>query len=287
MQNSHEIQTWVDQIAIATSDLSRAQQALRDDKHRRQSSLRARFVDFLTDTQAEKDVQDKTERLAAISAKASKNARQWIINAAIAGLQSSKEDMCRHAEQLQRIDNAKNRHNRASRLLDLAQTAHNKLEEARDDCESASTTEMLDLVSKNKALSLLSAFETSDAAETVKEATAALKALSQALPKRANATEFDIPDDFLDLVLDLSIDPAFDILSFFNMQSLDKAASQCREASKKLAPLLSRLQKLNDETAARVTAEQATLHAIEAPYLHTAAAHVPQVIRVQVPSSLE
>lgn len=286
MQITHEIQTWADLIATATGDLSRAQQALRDDKNRRQSSLRGRFVDWLTSTPAEKDVEDKTERLAAISANASKAAQQWIVTEARAGLQSSTEDTRRHSEQSQRIENARKRQDRARRLLDLARTADEKLGEARSDCESASTTELLDLVSTNKALSILSTFETSDAADSVKEATAALKALKEALPKRAEATEFDMPDDLLDLVVDLAIAPVFDILSFFNMQRLDKAAEQCREASEKLAPLLARLQKLHDETAARVTAEQTALRAIEAPYLQAAAALVPPSIRVQVPKKI-
>ncbi|EMP3151670.1 hypothetical protein WDX82_005127 [Salmonella enterica] len=286
MQITQEIQTWADLIATATGDLSRAQQALRDDKNRRQSSLRGRFVDWLTSTPAEKDVEDKTERLAAISANASKAAQQWIVNEARAGLQSSAEDMRRHTEQGQRIENARKRQERAGRLLDLAQTADEKLAEARSDCESASTTELLDLVSTNKALSVLSTFETSDAADSVKEAAAALKALSEALPKRSAAAEFDMPDDFLDLVVDLAIAPVFDILSFFNMQRLDKAASQCREASEKLAPLLARLQKLHHETLLRVSAEEAALRVIEAPYLQAAAALVPPTIRVQVPTIL-
>lgn len=196
MQNKHDIQALADQIASATNDLSKAQQALRDDKKRRQSSLRGMFVDWLTSTPAEKEVQDKEEKLSTISAEASKIARKWIINEAVSGLQSSPEDTRRHAEQCQRLNNANKRQ-------------------------------------------------------------------------------------------DLAIAPAFDIFSFFNMQSLDKAASQCREASKKLAPLLSRLQNLHDETAARVTTEQAALHAIEAPYLHAAAALVPPIIRVQVPTSLK
>lgn len=287
MHNKHEIQALADQITSATNDLSKAQQALRDDKKRRQSSLRGMFVDWLTSTPAEKEVQDKEERLSTISAEASKTARKLIISEAVSGLQSSPEDMRLHAEQCQRLNNANKRQERIRRLLDLARAAHNKLEEASSDCESASTTELLDLASTNKALSLLSTFETSDAADSVKEATAALKALSQALPKRAEATEFDMPDDFLDLAVDLALAPTFDIFSFFNMQSLDKAASQCREASKKLAPLLSHLQNLHAETAARVTTEQAALHAIEAPYLHAAAALIPPTIRVQVPTSLK
>lgn len=280
------IQKWGELIVNASSELSKAQQSLLDDKKRRKSSVVAQLIDWFTSTPEEKDVRAKTKRLATISADASKAAQQWIVNKARLELESSVEDLRRHTEQALRIESIRKRYDSARRLLNLARGANSKLNEARLACESAHNAEFLDAVSTNKVFSVLSTVETSDAAFRVREANNALKKLSNALPKQVEAGGFHTLDDSLDLVIDLFVAPAFDFLSFANMQRLDTVAMQCQEAVRSLAPLLARLQELNTEITACLSTELEARSAIEMPYLQAAADLVPSTIKVQVPNSL-
>ncbi|HCF9833296.1 TPA: hypothetical protein NI803_004587 [Pseudomonas aeruginosa] len=285
MQVTTELQEWADKIAAASRDLDAARQALAEDKQQRET-LRAKLVDWLTTTQAEQAVEDETERLAAVTAKARKLAEQWIAAQARARLEASAGDAARHSAQLQRIESARNRHNRVRPLLRLAEEARDRLDTARSACESASTAEVFDLVSSNKGIAIWSSLQTSSASSAVREAGQAVKALADALPKHAEAAALDAPDDFLDLIVDMTIAPDFDVLSLFNMGRLNDAAGKCRQASEKLAPLLDRLKKLDADTAARLTTEGEGLREIETPFLQAAAALVPPIIGAQVPTSL-
>ncbi|MFT0701324.1 hypothetical protein [Citrobacter meridianamericanus] len=286
MHSTTAIQEWADKIAAASRNLDTARQALQRDKQQRETSLRAKFVDWLTTTPAEQAVEDARVQLAQVQGEARKFAEQWIVIKARAQLLASPADAQRHSAQLRRAETARNRQNRVRPLLRLAETARHRLDEAADACGSASNVELLDLVTTNKAVSLMSSVSTSSAGDAVRRAGEALKALSDALPKRSEATALDVPGDLLDLVVDLTFAPAIDLLSWFNMGRLNDAERQCREARRKLAPLLERLRKLDDDTAARVAAEAEALRAIETPHLQAVAALVPAEIGVQVPTDL-
>ncbi|HHM8582849.1 TPA: hypothetical protein ACRL2B_004473 [Pseudomonas aeruginosa] len=280
MHSTTAIQEWADKIAAASRELDTAQQALQRDKQQREASLRAKFVDWLTTTPAEQAVEDARVQLAQVQGEARKFAEQWIVSEARAQLLATPADAQRHSTQMRRVESARSRQDRVRPLLRLAETARNKLNEACSACDSASTMEMFDLVSSNKGVALLSTVSTSSAGDAVRSAGNAVKALADAMPKRSEAVALDAPDDLLDLVVDLTLAPAFDVLSWFNMGRLSDAASQCRQASEKLAPLLARLRKLDEDITARVSAEAEALRAIETPYLRAAAALVPAEISI-------
>lgn len=286
MNISTELQELADEIVKATRNLEEAKRSLKQDKQLRQTSIWARFVDFFTTTQDEVAVENASKRLASVMATAGKVAEQWICAEARSCLLRSSVDASRHSAQVQRTADALLRHNRVLPILRLAETAHSQLDLARRDCDSASSIEMLDLISKNKAVSVWSSMETSSAAESIGKASRAVKALVEALPQRAEVASIDAPSDLLDLFVDIAFQPAFDILSWFNMGRLDDAARQCMKASEKLDPLLSQLTKLSTNTASRLSTEAEALRSIEAPYLQAAAALVPGVIQFKVPKNL-
>ena len=169
----------------------------------------------------------------------------------------------------------------------MAQDAHSQLIGAADDCSSASTTEMIDLFSSNKAVSVISSISTSSAADSVRRATRALQALSEALPKRATSESIAEPDDFLDLLVDLAIAPPLDIFSWINMGKLDDAADQCRKAAEQVEATLNKLNESSARAAAQREAEQQQLNQIAAPYILAAAKQVPSNFGVKAPTSLE
>lgn len=286
MQVSTELLGWADRIRAAAQNLEEAKRSMEEDKQRRQNSLWARFVDLLTTTPAEKAVEHERSQLTAAMTSAGRAAEKWICAEARSSLQRSPADAQRHRAQVQRTVNAQERLNRVQPLLSLAETAHDKLDLARRDCESASNVEMLDLVTTNKAVSVWSSMETSSAADSIESARSAVRALANALPKRSEAVSIEAPDDMLDLFVDIVFQPAIDVLSWFNMGRLDDAARQCRNAAEKLSPLLSQLKTLRAKTAARLTAENDALRALEVPYLQAAAALVPGEIRFNVPTRL-
>lgn len=284
MQHATDIHELAAQVQAAQRHADTARRVVEADKQGRAGSLMARLVDALTTTQPEAVLNDAEARLAAATDKGKKAAHAWIIATAGQRLADQPTDAGRHREQTQRLERVLSRARQVQQWLELAQAADSQLSVAHRACESASTTELLDLVSKNKAISALSYMDTSSASDAVKRAGRAVKELAEALPKRAEQAEIEQPDDLLDLVVDLAFDPGFDVLSWLNMGRLDDAAHQCRQAAEKLRPLLNRLHKLAGEAQARAEQERATLRSIEAPYLEAAAAEVPDVLRVPTPA---
>ncbi len=105
------------------------------------------------------------------------------------------------------------KYNESGRRLKLAENARELLKTAKDECNSASTTEFLDMVTTSKAISILSAIDTSSASSSLKRAMGALKRLADEMPARQSPIDSNLPDDTLDLFVDLTINPVIDILS--------------------------------------------------------------------------
>ncbi|MBY3432769.1 hypothetical protein HFN89_01085 [Rhizobium laguerreae] len=171
------------------------------------------------------------------------------------------------------------------RLLDVARNAHVKLGEAEAACKSASTMEVMDAFSSNKAISAMSHMKTSAAKTKLNDAKCAVEALSLALPKSRQKLDAETPDDFLDLVLDFADFP-IDFMSWLNKVKLDTAAKKCGETQERIAKVIGDLCAIEAER--RRVYEQGTslLAEIDRPYLMAALEFVPQAIRFAVPQHL-
>ncbi|WP_121498372.1 hypothetical protein [Pseudomonas aeruginosa] len=287
MEQSPELHTWSEKLHTASIALSKAQHDVRVDKDARKPSLWARIVDYLFQTRAEKSEENAAAELANVQAQARAFASRWIVSAAKASLANAEADYARYLAQRERVATATKRHVQVENWRGLAQDAHTLLISAADDCSSASTTEMIDLFSSNKGVSVISSISTSSAADSVRKANRALQALSEALPKRASSESFALPDDFFDLLVDLAIAPSFDFLSWINMGKLDDAEDQCRKAAGKVEATLSKLNLSVARAAELREAEQQKLCQIAAPYIQAAARLVPSSFGVKAPASLE
>ncbi len=284
---SPELHAWSEKLRTASLALSIAQQRVRADKEARKHSFWARFADLLLQSKAKKTEELAAAELAHVLAQAKTFAGQWVVSTAKTALAGCEADYARYLAQRERVATATKRYNQTDKWHGLAQDAHNHLLRAADDCSSASTTEMIDLFSSNKAVSVISSFNTSSAADSVRRATRALQALSEALPKRASSESFAEPDDLFDLLVDLAIAPSLDIFSWINMGKLDDAADQCRKAAEKVEATLNKLNESVSRAAANREAEQQQLSQIAAPYIQAAAKQVPSNFGVQGPASIE
>ncbi|MCS7527128.1 hypothetical protein N0609_12505 [Pseudomonas aeruginosa] len=283
MELSPELHAWSEKLRTASIALSKAQDHVRLDKDARKPSLWARIVDYLFQTKAEKSEEQAAAELANVQAQAQAFAARWIVAEAMASLANDEADYPRYLAQRERVAMATKRHTQVDNWRGLAQDAHSLLISAADECSSASTTEMIDLFSSNKAVSVISSVSTSSAADSVRKANRALQALSEALPKRASAESFALPDDFFDLLVDLAIAPSFDFLSWINMGKLNHAEDQCRKAAEKVEATLIKLNESVSRAYAQRNSEQQKLRKIAAPYLQATAERVPSSFGVSQP----
>lgn len=214
-------------------------------------------------------------------------AQRWIVSAAKDELAQNPVDHQKHSEQLARVSRAFKRSQQTGHWHALAEDAYRKLQAAASDCSSASSTEFLDLLSKNKGISILSTISTDSAASSIRSANQAVRALEAALPKRAVESNIAQPSDMLDLIVDLTFEPAFDILSWFTMSKLNDAEQECRRVANVLAPLRTRLQAIHAAAASKHSTEALHLKSIEAPYLANATQQVPASIKCPVPQGFE
>jgi hypothetical protein len=123
-------------------------------------------------------------------------------------------------------------------------TAARAVATAIDQSKEASDYELFDMASNNAGISLLSYFETDEAAEHIKAAGAALTDLNKQLrtaekldPTISSALQ---SGNNLDLFVDMVSDFAGIFTSYSNMKKLDEAVS-------KMGPVQTSLQELGDE----------------------------------------
>lgn len=285
-QSIDELHEWSSRVSAATTDLDVARQALAADKKQRKASITARVGDWFTTTPAEAAERDAAGRLATLKDEAENAVQRWIGETARELLESSEVEDAKHKIHLQKVAAIRTRRDQVQRWFDLAEAAHACLARAKRSCESASTSELLDAVSSNKAFSLMSSIDTSNARDSVRAADGAVQALADALPKRAGAAPIDTPDDLLDFMLDIAFDTGFDMLSWFNMDKLDEAARRCGHAMDALQPLRVRLGQLLSESQERFDKALEALRSVEAPFLEQAAGLVPSEIRLPPPVSI-
>ena len=132
----------------------------------------------------------------------------------------------------------------------LLQIADNKLSLASTDTDHTAKTELLDIFTKSKAISLWSSYASSSAQRSLQEAKQAINNLNQALAVIAEEKldyDADIPIDILDLSVDLFFSPNMDILSMSNFSSLYSASSKFSQMKQALSDLDNKLEQYEFE----------------------------------------
>lgn len=186
MQNKSELYSWADRVNAANDTLNAAQRTLQRDKIMRQSSLKDRFVDWVSTTPAEHAVEEAEAVLSRLKSQGREVARKWVISRATAELAVAPE-VSRYEQLTKRKINLQKRVDKAQQLLSIAENADGKLRVAEAACHSAKDSEFLDLLSESKAMSLLSHMETEEAKRAIEEASRAVRTLADnlnAMPQR-------------------------------------------------------------------------------------------------------
>lgn len=126
----------------------------------------------------------------------------------------------------------------------LLKDAEKKLAQAISSGSSASTIELFDMFTTNKAISLWSTLSSSNANSSMYEAEQAIRRLNEAL-RDLSETHIDytadISSDIIDLGIDLFYSPQVDILSFFNFSRLNSSVNECRKVQQALSELANKL----------------------------------------------
>lgn len=172
----------------------------------------------------------------------------------------------------------------ATSLHGMAAKAESDLEEAISALSSASTMEVMDAVSSNKAIAMMSHSQNqaaSDAVETAQRSVDALKAETD----RVGADLSGI-DDTLDLILDLAFDGVFDFMSFVNIGRIDAARRQCEQALAAVRQERLRLHGLMQRAQDDERPFREAVDATTSPHLAAAAARLPEDVRALVPPVL-
>lgn len=253
-----------------------------DKRLRRNSGLRARLVDLFTETPVEHELAVRSEAYRLVKARIHQELSLWFRNETMRLVQSSPV-AGEHSRTEASLVTLESRLAKARKWVDLARDASDALEHAQDQCESASNTEMLDMVTSSKAISLVSSMDTSSARIAVSDAQNAVKSLKEALPTRTQQSEISVPDDLVDLTLDFVFAPTIDFLSFMNMNSLDSAASKCDEIRRAIEPLSARLDVLVTNLREKKSETLKLLSYIEAPFMEQIKVRIPVAFRELLP----
>lgn len=274
-----------DRFGTAEIALNLATQRLVSDKERRRGSLVARFVDFVSETEAEEGERKTREEFNRISDETRKGVAERMNQMAMAELSEDPNEASRRATQAAACERTFANLQQAERLSATARNAHDALTFAASACSSASSMEMMDAFTSNKAISAMSSMSTSSAKTRLNTAVEALKALSEALPGKTQELGAEAPDDFLDLVLDFADFP-IDFLSWMNMGKLDAAEEKCKAAAAQVAKLLEEIGEVEARKRQAHELETDLLAEIDRPYLLSVLEYVPQSIRFAVPEHL-
>lgn len=224
----------------AAEAANKAEDGMIADKKSRQSSLWARMVDFFVETPAEKAFAQAIEDLEQARKQeifAIQTSEPRRVSVATASSEEMQRDEWAHEHRYQEIESQSDK---IDGLIADVEAAITKVRGARTACQTASSVEMFDLFTKNKAVSVWSSLESSSAANKIRMAERAVQKLADS----AEIVFADKPDDWLDLVVDLNFSPTWDILSFFNIRRLDRVTAACRETEGRLESVLQSLRQL-------------------------------------------
>lgn len=248
-----------------------------DKARRRNEGIWAQAIDFFTSTQAEEALERAEDALAQHKRKCEAWVRSWYAGR-VDALISQDEDAAQSLSQLrERAKSLDAVTVQAKKLLSLANEAAGSLDRAASACSSASSSEFLDAVTSNKAISMMSTLDSSNAKSALERAHQAVRRLKEALPTSANVVQGEMidVDDTLDLIIDFAFDLPLDITSFLQMGSLDRAQKQCKDIEAKITPISAKLREQHAKAQAESEDAKAKLAAFIQPYGTLAKMDVP------------
>lgn len=275
-------------LEAASSRLSRAEKAVETDKAARRGAWLRRLYDYLFDTAPEKELARALEAGHHARREAGAGVKVAVAAEALRLMSMDPGAARRRAVRFADLSSARRARVAAAHLRLAATSARDAFVEAMEACSSASSMEMMDVFSSSKVVSAMSHSSTSAAREAVGKATGALSGLKKAVAEAETVrAEVDMPDDFLDLVIDFAIDLPFDFLSWSNMEKLDAAVNDCGRVASEIGTLLPKLQ--SDLKEARMREQRAfdALAEVDGPFIAAAARTLPRSLRFAVPRCIE
>lgn len=158
----------------------------------------------------------------------------------------------------EKIKEIKNLHNEMSKLKSSGDKCIREIEEAIAAVDSAETTEMLDMVSSNSGLKLLSTMNNSTAHSEVDEANAALRNFVKEIEDFKNKEVCNIEhlnkdNLFTKLDFDITLDFLFDFYSIFTLFALSDAKSELSETLNKIKPVVEQIQESVNKVMSNIT----------------------------------
>lgn len=158
----------------------------------------------------------------------------------------------------EKIKEIKNLHNEMSKLKSSGDKCIREIEEAIAAVDSAETTEMLDMVSSNSGLKLLSTMNNSTAHSEVEEANAALKRFVKDIENFKNKEVCNIEhlnkdNLFTKLDFDITLDFLFDFYSIFTLFALSDAKSELSEILNKVKLVVKQIQESVNKVMNNIT----------------------------------
>jgi len=158
----------------------------------------------------------------------------------------------------EKIKEIKNLHNEMSKLKSSGDKCIREIEEAIAAVDSAETTEMLDMVSSNSGLKLLSTMNNSTAHSEVEEANAALKRFVKDIENFKNKEVCNIEhlnkdNLFTKLDFDITLDFLFDFYSIFTLFALSDAKSELSSTLNKIKPVVKQIQESVNKVMSNIT----------------------------------
>ncbi|MGS3345180.1 hypothetical protein ACB299_25540, partial [Citrobacter amalonaticus] len=174
MITATELQELSRQVENANIARALAVKELVKETRDRQFSLWALFIGLFRETPARKKLNECELHLNLLLPKCRSIFLQYVVMSSLEEI--SKSPDCEIYQHLVNCwKEAQIKYNESGRRLKLAENARELLKTAKDECNSASTTEFLDMVTTSKAISILSAIDTSSASSSLKRAMGALK----------------------------------------------------------------------------------------------------------------
>jgi hypothetical protein len=274
-----------DRYSAAEIAMNFAAQRLQSDKDRRKGSLIARFVDFVSETDAEEVDRKAREEFERVKGDTERQVAERLHELAMGEMAGDADQASRRSAQHAECARTLSKLEDVERVLDVARNTHAKIDEAVAACKSASTMEVMDAFSSNKAISVMSHMKTSNAKAKITEAKAALEVLSASVPGKQEVLDAQAPDDFLDLVMDFADFP-IDFMSWLNKGKLDAAGKKCVEAQERVAKVIADLSAVETQRRRAYEQEVVLLAEIDRPYLIAALEFVPAALRFAIPDYL-
>jgi hypothetical protein len=153
-----------------------------------------------------------------------------------------------------RLDAASRLHESNKRLVDMGQKALREISEASSSVSSAQSMEVLDLVTDNKGISVMSSMSNSSASSEINDAKRAVKAFANALGEHRDivgSLHHSMATEFIDLGMDFAgLNDGFDFGSVFSLFSLSSASSSLDKVESRVESLMPDLKRSASNSAA-------------------------------------